>query len=200
MTPQIPPADHYEYTPVTIGIDCPIYTRHPITGVVTKHDSPHTTLPRVSTTIHPVFAVHHIYSAMKMVDPTEPEGTIGRIGRILRSAPAEFLSLYNKTKPSKHHPGLRSTPVTCPELTAGSSSQCSSDPSSSLKKKRKRGSEATVIPEWLGGIQTVAFEDLPPDDLLDYTAEESKGVDEALRDEAAWLCVGDDYQRKRQRC
>ncbi len=155
----------------------------------------HTQLPRISTTIHPAFAVHHAYGALLLMSRTvEPESLLRRVGKASRSAPPEFLSLYQNAKPSK------SPPVTCPELTTGSSSQCSSEPSSSSKKrKRETGDKSsTVIPEWLGGIQ--AFEDLPPDDLLEYTAEESKGVDEALQDEAAWLSVGDDGQRKRQRC
>ncbi len=90
-------ASQFDYTPLSHRVHAPIYTRHPLTGVVSKHECPHPNLPKIRLHIHPVFAAYHASSCATIWIKPVPScaNVLYRIAEATyRSHTGEFMTMY----------------------------------------------------------------------------------------------------------
>lgn len=170
----------------------PIYTRHPISGVVTKHEHPFNTLPRFSLSAHPVFVIAYAYGMLLCQGNTSDK--IQQIGLdVTRSVKNDFLQVQVP---------LPSTETPLASLfrsrTTSSFSATSRSPENSGRKRRRQCEVSSGVIEWVDQIRVVTFDELPQDDLVLYSSEPSKPYATVVECDQAWLAVVERKEKRRQ--
>lgn len=176
----------------------PIYTRHPISNVVTKHEHPFNTLPCFSLSAHPVFVLAQAYrTLMWHGDASDKICQIGRT--VTRSVSPDFLREQvpstSTTSPPASFPRLLHSRATA----LSSVTSCSPPENSRCKRRRCEIHLEPGVAAWVDQVRAIAFDELPQDNIALYSSEPSKPYATVVGSDQAWLAVME-RKRKRHQC